>query len=71
MITYTNCIFINGKKGLSEFVEGFISEIYALEDNEKNKWKGYEEHKKILKSINPSSREYEIAIRAIVNRLGI
>jgi len=68
MIAYKDYFFIERRK-LNELTEGFLSEVYPLE-KENDKWRIYEEYKKILRAICPIS-EYELAINCLVDRLMI
>lgn len=70
MITYKDCSFANRRAILGGFVRGFLSEIYPLDKEEKNKWEKYEECKNILRVLCPGS-EYGLAVKYLVDRMGV
>lgn len=69
MIEYKDC-FSTERRELNELTEGFLSEVFQLDKKEKNKWEKYEDCKKILMAICPSS-EYGLAVKCLVDRLMI
>ena len=69
MIGYKDCFFTKTKP-FGDLTEGFLSEVYPLDKEERKKWEIYEEDKKFLRAICLDS-EYGLAVKCLADKLNI